>query len=369
MAAAVSGTRCDVVVIGAGAMGSATAWWLARRGVDTVLLEQFAQGHVRGSSHGATRIFRLAYDDRRYVRMAVEALPLWRELEADAGLTLLETTSGIDHGDPVAVAAVAAALDEEAVEHEVIRAAAAAERWPDMRFEGDVLVQPDAGRCLADATVCALQNRAAAHGANVRFETGAAAVSVPDTGGAGGGRVGDVRVTAGESKWAARIVVVTAGSWVSSVVGRHIGLPSMRVTREQVQHFAPEPRSSPAEWPSFIHHRDRVVYGLQSPTEGVKVAFHHEGPVVDPDTRTFDLDTAVAADAAAYAETWLPGVDPSPVHGVTCLYTSTPTHDFVLARHGPIVIGSPCSGHGFKFTPLVGRLLADLATNPAIPTQ
>ena len=93
-----SAVRCDVVVVGAGAMGSATAWWLARRGVDTVLLEQFEQGHVRGSSHGATRIFRLAYDDRRYVRMAREALPLWRELEADAGRSLLVTTGGVDHG-------------------------------------------------------------------------------------------------------------------------------------------------------------------------------------------------------------------------------------------------------------------------------
>ena len=111
------------------------------------------------------------------------------------------------------------------------------------------------------------------------------------------------------------------------------------------------------------------MYGLLTPDEGVKVAFHHEGPDVDPDTRTFDLDDTVIADAAAYAETWLPGVDPTPVHGATCLYTSTPTFDFVLERHGPIVVGSPCSGHGFKFTPLIGRILADLATNPSFSTQ
>ena len=97
-------------------MGASTAWWLARRGVDVVLLERFAPGHDRGSSHGSTRIFRLAYDDRRYVRMARAALPLWRELEADAGCVLLETGGAIDHGPARAVGAVAAALEAEGVD-------------------------------------------------------------------------------------------------------------------------------------------------------------------------------------------------------------------------------------------------------------
>lgn len=363
-------TLADVVVVGAGAMGSATAWWLARRGVDTVLVEQFEQGHARGSSHGTTRIFRLAYDDRRYVRMALEALPLWRELEDDAGQVLLETTGGVDHGDPGLVVAAVDALAAEGVTNEVLRAREAAERWPGMRFDGDVLVQPDAGRCLADATVRALQARAAAHGADVRFGTGAASVAVaaPD-GAAGSGR--EVRVRTEAEEWAARAAVVTAGAWVAPVIGADVPLPPIKVTREQVQHFAPyqAPSGSPIEWPSFIHHRSRFVYGLLSPDEGVKVAFHHEGPVVDPDTRTFELDVRASADAAAYAEAWLPGVEPVPVLGATCLYTSTPTWEFVIERHGPIVIGSPCSGHGFKFTPLIGRTLARLATEPSFSTK
>lgn len=361
-----SATRCDVAIIGAGAMGSATAWWLARRGVDTVLIERFEQGHRRGSSHGATRIFRLAYDDRRFVRMAIEAQPLWRELEDDAGRALLLTTGGVDHRDPVRVAATAGALAAEGVRHEVIFPAEAAERWPGMRFEGQVLVQAEAGRCLADATVRALQERAVAHGAAIRFSTGAASVAVGGAPGSGGRAV---RVVAGDEEWAARVAVVTAGAWVTSVVRQQVPLPPVRVTREQVQHFAPlASPQPPAEWPSFIHHRDRVVYGLLAPGEGVKAAFHHEGLVVDPETRTFDLDAATAADAAAYAERWLPGVDPTPVHGATCLYTSTPTHEFILERRGPIVVGSPCSGHGFKFTPLIGRLLADLATDSSFST-
>ena len=102
--------KTDVVVIGAGAMGSSTAWWLARRNHDVVLLEQFEQGHVRGSSHGGSRIFRLAYPDAEYVALAQLALPLWRELEDDAGVPLLDTTGGLDHGDPAVIEAVEAAL-------------------------------------------------------------------------------------------------------------------------------------------------------------------------------------------------------------------------------------------------------------------
>ena len=101
--------KTDVVVIGAGAMGSSTAWWLARRNHDVVLLEQFEQGHVRGSSHGGSRIFRLAYPDAEYVALAQLALPLWL-VEDDAGVPLLDTTGGFDHGDPEVIEAVEAAL-------------------------------------------------------------------------------------------------------------------------------------------------------------------------------------------------------------------------------------------------------------------
>src|SRR5882762_7135322 len=131
-------------------MGSATAWWLARRGVDVVLLEQFAPGHARGSSHGGSRIFRLAYDDPSHVRMAQAALPLWRELEDDAGEPLLDTTGAIDHGDGASVDAVADAMKSCGVRFDRLSKDAAGERWPAMRFDGDVLFHADGGRCRAD---------------------------------------------------------------------------------------------------------------------------------------------------------------------------------------------------------------------------
>jgi sarcosine oxidase len=345
----------DVVVIGAGAMGSATTWWLARRGRSVALVEQFAQGHARGSSHGASRIFRYAYADPRYVRMVQAALPLWRELEDDVDTTLLEITGGLDHGVPALVAPVASAIAACGVEHVQLTADAAHERWPGMRFEGGVVYCPGAGRCLADATVRALQDRAAALGADVRFSTGPATLDWTDD---------RVRVRAGDDEWAAPAAVVTAGAWLPAVLGSRASLPPMRVTRERIQHFAPRGSAPPvSEWPSFIHHRpDAWRYGLVSPGEGVKVAEHMTGPVTDPSDDPPGEPDPVAADRMRrYVEAWLPGLEPVPVHPATCLYTTTPTADFVLERRGPVVIGSACSGHGFKFTPLVGRILADHA--------
>jgi sarcosine oxidase len=346
----------DVVVIGAGAMGSATAWWLARRGRSVALVEQFAQGHARGSSHGASRIFRYAYADPRYVRMVQAALPLWRELEDDADTTLLEITGGLDHGVPALVGPVASAIAACGVERVQMTADAAHERWPGMRFEGGVIYCPGAGRCLADATVRTLQDRAAAHGANARFSTGPAAIDWTDD---------RVRVRAGGGEWTAPAAVVTAGAWLPTVLGSRVPLPAMRVTRERIQHFAPRPGSAPpvSEWPSFIHHRpDAWRYGLVSPGEGVKVAEHMTGPVADPSDDPPSEPDPVAADRVRrYVEAWLPGLEPVPRYPATCLYTTTPTADFLLERRGPVVIGSACSGHGFKFTPLVGRILADHA--------
>jgi sarcosine oxidase len=344
--------RTDVLVLGGGAMGAATAWWLAREGREVVVLERFAPGHTRGSSHGASRIFRFAYPLPRYVRMATVALPLWRELEADAGVRLLETTGGIDHGDDVGVQAVAEALDRIGVPFEFLVADAAVERWPGMRFGGDVLYQPDAGRCDADATVQALVDGAQRHGAQVRF--GVAATSVA--------RVHDDVVvhTDTDEEYRAEVAVIAAGAWTEKLVGGLVPLPPLQVTQEQVFHFPS--LGEDLTWPSFIHHRQPYVYGLETPGEGIKVAEHHAGPVVDPDERDFRIDDEGAERVRDYVQTWLPGLDPSPVSSTTCLYTTTPTEDFHVTREGPIVVVSACSGHGFKFTPLIGKMAAELVT-------
>jgi len=348
--------RLDAVVVGAGAMGSAAAWHLARRGREVAVLEQFEQGHVRGSSHGGSRIFRLAYDDPQYVHLAQAALRGWRELEDDAGEDLLDLTGGVDHGEAADVDRVAAALVGSGAAFELLAPEAAAERWPGMRFDGQVLFSPEGGRCRSDATVAALQRRVVAHGGDVRFSTPVDAV-VP----AGDGV--EVR-TAGEV-FRAPVAVVAAGSWLPGLVAGTPELPPFEVTLEQVTHFPLAPGAPPLEaWPSFVH-RGRWIYGLATPGEGIKVAEHHTGPVVDPDRRSFEPDRAREGRVQRYAAEWLPGAVPEEPSTITCLYTSTPTEDFVLDRAGPVVVASPCSGHGFKFTPEIGRLVADLADGVA----
>ena len=352
--------RCDVLVVGGGAIGSATAWQLAARGVDVVLLERWAPGHHHGSSHGATRIFRLAYADAAYSARAVEALRLWRELEEESGAVLLETTGGIDIGDEAAISAIEATFDVVGVRHERVPVAEAADRWPGFAVAGQdevVLHTPHAGRLWAERAVAVLHERAAALGCEIHTDEPALSLD------AATGHVGTER-----DEYVAETVVLTAGAWTPGLLeglpeSSLAGLPPFVVTREQTFHFPT--LDDDLAWPSFIHHRAggaAPVYGLETPGEGIKVAEHGTGAETDPDDRSFEIDEIGRQRLIRYVTERLPGLDPKPVTELTCLYTSTPDDTFVLERRGRLVIGSACSGHGFKFTPETGRELADLAT-------
>jgi glycine/D-amino acid oxidase-like deaminating enzyme len=170
-----------------------------------------------------------------------------------------------------------------------------------------------------------------------------------------------VTVTTDVDAYRAATVVVTAGGWVADLLAGVVELPPLNVTREQVFHFTS--RLSPDHvWPSYIHHGDVFVYGLQAPgDEGVKVAEHHTGAVTTADTRSFEIDEIGRQRVVRHVTRLMPGLDPTPTSSATCLYTTTADESFVIERRGSIVVGSPCSGHGFKFTPLIGRRLAELA--------
>lgn len=343
----------DVVVVGGGLIGSATAWWLARSGRDVVLLEQFEAGHDRGSSHGDVRIFRFAYPQRDYVDLARRALELWRELEADSGETLLDITGGTDFGYEPSVQAVAACLAAAGEPGQWMQPGEASERFAGMRFTGPVLFHPQGGRCWADRSVAALHREASRHGAELRFNQAVTALD-------GNDETARVRTASGE-EYRARAVVVAAGAWVAKLVGAMVELPPLRVTREQPVHFAA--RDDAALWPSFIEHAadaSFTTYGLGAPGVEVKMGEHMVGPVVDPDSAAV-VDAAAVARAVAHAKRFLPGVDPAPVKVETCLYTNTANEDFIIDRRGPLTIASPCSGHGFKFGPATGELVARVA--------
>ncbi|KJE20813.1 glycine/D-amino acid oxidase, deaminating [Frankia torreyi] len=366
--------KVDVVVLGGGAMGSAAAWQLARRGVDVVLLERFAAGHVRGASHGASRIFRLAYPDLGYIRLAQQARVLWRELEDLTGTALLTVTGGLEHGGDPVLDQVADATAAAGVASEWLTPRQAARRWPGLRFDTRVLVHPDSGRLHADNAVTALQESTVKHGGVVRHEVPVRSLAVR----------GDdaVEIHTDDDRYLARRVVVAAGAWTEKLLGGLVPLPALRVTQEQPAHFAPVGLGTSAgadqdRWPSFVHlltagTQEAIafhggVYGLETPGEGVKVGFHGVGPVVDPDRRDFAAVPAQLAALREYVRRWIPGVDPDRFAPISCTYTTTPDWHFVLDRHGPVVVAAGFSGHGFKFVPAIGRILADLAVDGTRP--
>ena len=358
--------RPRVVVVGAGVMGAAAAWRLAQRGADVTLLEQFGPGHERGASHGSSRIFRLAYAEPEYVRLAQRAHDGWRELEAATDAELLTITGAVDHGDPVQVAALHAALTDAAVDAEVLAPGEAERRFPGLRFDGDVLWHGRAGRLHADRAVAAFAAAAAGIGADVRHHEAVASIEQVD---------GITVTTASGLGFAADVVVVAAGGWSRRLLGGIADLPALRVTVEQPAHFTPLDPAMP--WPTFIHHPRfdeaaaaapgpaAAVYGLNS-IDGVKVGFHKVGPAIDPDEvdRLIDGDRLVALQR--YVAHWVPGVDPDTADPLTCTYTLTPDEHFVVDRDGPITVLAGFSGHGFKFAPAVGDLAADLALTDAV---
>jgi sarcosine oxidase len=354
----------DVVVVGGGAMGTAAARSLAARGRDVLVLERFEVGHSLGSSGGPTRIFRLSYHHPDYVRMARLAIASWRSLESEAGETLLIPTGGLDLGDPDGLRAQA--LREAGEAYAVISAGEAAERWPGVRFRWgvEVLVQDDAAVCLAERTLRAQARSAVAAGATILERTPVGSIATV------GSDLAEVRTA--DRTIRAPAVVVAAGAWEAGLLrGVGIDLP-LRPTLEQVTYFrGGRAAAGPESMPTIVDWtRDPIAYTVPDPTEpgSFKVALHLSGPVVDPDDRTSEPDPGRVHDVVRYTRETFPGSDATGV-SETCLYTNTPDEDFVLDRVGPVVIASPCSGHGFKFAPLVGEIVADLATGarPAVP--
>lgn len=345
----------DTVIVGAGLMGSATAWHLSQRGVDALVLEQFEPATSRGSSHGSARIVRRAYPEDDYVRLTGEAFEWWRELEIQSGTTLLRMTGGLDHGSWRQPEVIAEALARHDVPHELLSAHEAGRRFPGMVFEGPALFHPQAGTVDVDSGVHAFLDLAAASGGRQVSGVEVTGLDVDEDG-------VTVRTTAGTVR--ARTAVVAAGGWVEEVVGARAPLPPIRVTEHRVFHFPR--RDESVTWPVTLHRDALDVYHLPGgrdagPGDARKIA-EHTGPVTSARTREGVIDEASRARMVEYVERWLPGLEPTPFAETTCLYTSTPTEDFLIDRVGPLVVVSACSGHGAKLAPTVGRIAADLVT-------
>jgi sarcosine oxidase len=350
----------DVVVVGGGAMGLATAWWAALDG-SVVVLERFGAGHHRGASHGAERIFRHAHVDPAYVEMALAAEGGWRQLERATGRTLIHRVGFVEHGGAAELDRLALVAEQVGVATEWLTAAESEARWPTMCFTTDVLFQPEAGWIRADDALAGLAGQATARGADLRYGTPVGTIEpAADDGG--------LRVHTAGTTFRARTVVVTVGAWTTDLVPVD-HLPKLTTTEEHVFFFRPR---SPTERPlPFLHEPapnkepepegELVRYGLPAADGLVKVGEHHSGAVTTGDDRTFVTEPPRVERIERYVAQWLPGLVPEVVDMTTCLYTSTPTHEFVVDRVGPAVVGAGFSGLGFKYVPEIGRRLAELA--------
>lgn len=365
-----SGTDCDVAVVGLGGLGSAAAWQLARRGARVVGLERFELGHVRGASHGDSRIIRLSYHTPTYVRNAKEAYADWADLEADAGRPLLLRTGGVDVypvGAAIDAADYLAAMDAESVAYQAMDAAESRYRWPALDVPDDALVvfQEQTGIAPAGEGTAVMRDRAAGHGAVLR--PGCRVRELTDLGDAVRLRLDDGSVLVAGS------VVVTADAWTNEVLAGLDHQVPLTVTKEHVIHYdvsAAEREHSPGAFPTWIWMDEPSYYGFPCYGEAtVKVGQDCGGDPVDPETRTFEPEPGYVDRMTAFVHRTIPGTGDI-ARVTTCLYTLTPDRDFVVSPvpgHERVVVGLGAA-HGFKYAPWFGRVLADLATAGRTPS-
>lgn len=354
----------SIAIIGAGGAGAAAARFAAMAGHKVTVFEQFHIDHDRGSSFGPSRIIRRTYPDRLYTALMNEAYELWDELEAEASAELRIRTGGIYFGqaDHPGIRATIEALEANGVPFDVLDTAQALELFPAFRFqEGEVAVyQDDSGILKASQCVRSQLDLARRHGAQIR--EGAAVRRI-----ARDGAGLEVVTASGEAATFDRVAVV-AGAWLPRLL-EAMRLP-LAATRQQQIFLRPVLRPGPSRFavgrfPVWIDAAaDMYGFPQHSEAPGVKVALHRPGEPVDPDFVPSDLDDEHVQVLRRYLQERLPDLGHGDViAGKVCLYTSSPDGDFVLDAVPDLpgaYFASACSGHGFKFTVLVGKMLVEL---------
>jgi sarcosine oxidase len=351
----------EYVVVGLGALGSATCHALATRGHDVLGLEQHALGHDRGASHDTSRILRHSYHTAEYVRLTTAAYRDWAELERLTGETLVTVVGGLDLFPPepaIVMVDYASAMEAERIDFETLDAADVQARWPQFRLpDGTVALHQESAAIVPAARSTHLMQRLAAEaGASLRDRC--RVESVEDRG-------AGVDVVAGGRTIRCRRLVVCTDAWTNRVLAGVGWQIPLEVRHEQATYFAiSDPTTyQPERMPLWIWMDDPSFYGFPcygEPT--VKAAQDCGGPAVDPDRHDDPVDQERLALLRRHMRAVLPGVG-EPVRSIRCLYTLTPDRDFVIGPvpgHDEVLVGLGAA-HGFKFAPTIGRLLADLA--------
>jgi sarcosine oxidase len=363
------GERYDAIVLGLGGMGSASAFHLARRGWKVLGLERFDILHPYGSSHGLTRIIRLAYsEDPSYVPLLKRAYELWNELEELDGGKLLYKTGNLEGGlpdGPVFRGAVHAA-EVHGLSHEVLTGAEVAKRWPAYHLPDDhrVIHQPDGGFLASEECILAHVRQALAHGAELHWREPVTGWEPLEDG---------VRVRTARAEYEAGRLIVSAGSWASELVPELAGLtfPERQVLA-WLQVSRPE-LFSPEAFPVFyLELEEGKYYGFPEwGIPGFKFGkYHHLEERIDPEEPREEANQRDEDVLRAFARRYFPDGEGPTVALKTCLFTNTPDEHFILDLHPEqpqVVIASACSGHGYKFCSVVGEIMADLAQKGESP--
>jgi sarcosine oxidase len=352
-----------VIVLGLGGIGSAAAYWAARRLGDEVLgLEQFELGHGNGGSEDHSRIIRLSYHTAGYVELAMAAYEAWAELEEDSGEKVILRTGGLDlapAGATIGLTDYRSSMTEVGVAFEELDADEVMRQWPQWRLDDDVtaIYQEQSGIAMASRANAAHRRMAREHGAELVATS--EVVSVVEG-------VDGVVVETTESTYEADHLLVAAGAWTNRVTG-HLGVSfPLEVTQEQVVYLDPaDPDAfAPHRFPIWIWMDEPSFYGF--PVFGapaVKVAWDRCELVTTPETREFEPRAEVTATLRDFVARHLPTADQGVHLAKTCLYTLTPDRDFILDRlpgseRVTVAVGA---GHAFKFASVLGSILVDLA--------
>ncbi|MFN2637162.1 MAG: N-methyl-L-tryptophan oxidase [Gemmatimonadaceae bacterium] len=356
----------DAIVVGLGAMGSATLWHLARRGKRVLGLEQYERGHNRGSSHGDSRIIREMYFEHPlYVPLVQRAHELWRELEKHTGSSLMTITGGLMIGplDGSVVKGTLLSANQHNLPHEVLSPERVRERFPAFLLDESLVAVFDPRAGYLDADACnaahidsALGSRAEAHFNEpvLEWEANGEGVLVKTT----------------RATYTASALLLTAGSWTRQLVS-DLDLP-LAVERQVVFWLAANERTlyDPSRFPIYAYEfkPNTICYGFPRLARGLKASVMHDGETTDDPQKVRRSISPSEIEALRQAlRPVLPKLSEAPVtESETCLFTNTPDHDFLIdfhPEHPQVLISSPCSGHGFKFASALGEIQADLLIN------
>ena len=353
--------KFDCIIVGAGSMGMAAAYFLAKAGKKVCAIDAYNPPHTNGSHHGETRIIRYAYGEGvEYVPLALRAATLWQQLERQVNKPLLLQTGVVNIGDKENpfVQTVIESAEKFDLPLEVLNAEEMMKRWPGIQVQDNMIAafEPTSGVLLVEECVAAYKELAVNEGATLRMNEPVQHISFGNT----------VTVTTSVGTYEADTCIVCAGAWTNKLL-QQFNLPLSPIRKTFAWFEAEETLYGEENFPAFtVELGDACYYGFPSiDGAGYKIGRHDGGETINPDEELREFDESDTADLRQFIDTYMPQVGPLKA-GKVCKYTMTPDEHFIidfLPQQSNVVVASGFSGHGFKFASAVGEMLAQMVTD------